>query len=242
MNDFRLTVLGCNGSYPGPGGSCSGYLLRTTSTAIWLDCGSGTFANLQTHIDPRSLDAVIVSHQHADHSQEVADLEVFCKLRSVTDLPVYAAPGVLERTIAGGNPAPAFIWTTLEDGDELDIGNITMRFSLTDHPVPTFAVRAESGGRSVIYTADTGVNWSPAALGSGFDLMLAEAAIPHADGQMSGHLTGLQAGMLATQCSAQRLLLTHIRPLSDRNEIVAEASHAFGKPVVAVETGTTYDI
>ena len=45
---MELTVLGCSGSYSAPpAGACSGYLLRDGDTAIWMDCGNGSFTNLQ---------------------------------------------------------------------------------------------------------------------------------------------------------------------------------------------------
>ena len=50
---LKLTVLGCSGSYPGPGGAASGYLIEGDGTRIWLDAGSGTLANLQRHVDAR---------------------------------------------------------------------------------------------------------------------------------------------------------------------------------------------
>ena len=62
---MELTVLGCSGSYGShPAGPCSGYLLREGDTAIWLDCGNGTFPNLQQHIDPAELSAVVITHEH----------------------------------------------------------------------------------------------------------------------------------------------------------------------------------
>jgi ribonuclease BN (tRNA processing enzyme) len=50
-----LTVLGCSGSYGAPPDhACSGYLVRHGDTAIWIDCGNGTFARLQEHVAPRT--------------------------------------------------------------------------------------------------------------------------------------------------------------------------------------------
>ena len=49
---LSVTVLGCDGSYAGPGGACSGYLVSSGDTHVWLDCGPGTLANLQQHLDP----------------------------------------------------------------------------------------------------------------------------------------------------------------------------------------------
>src|SRR5262249_22663217 len=65
----ELTVLGCSGSFGAPpAGACSGYLVRHGSTAIWMDCGNGTFAHLQEHVSVDELDAVVITHEHPDHS------------------------------------------------------------------------------------------------------------------------------------------------------------------------------
>ena len=48
----------------GPG---SGYLVRVGGTVLVLDAGPGTFAVLQTLVDPSEVDAVVISHHHPDH-------------------------------------------------------------------------------------------------------------------------------------------------------------------------------
>ena len=50
---LTLTVLGCSGTYAAPGGACSGYLVRSASTTLAVDLGSGTLANLQRHVEHR---------------------------------------------------------------------------------------------------------------------------------------------------------------------------------------------
>ena len=48
---LSVTVLGCSGTFASAGGACSGYLVRSDATTIWLDCGPGTLGNLQRHVD-----------------------------------------------------------------------------------------------------------------------------------------------------------------------------------------------
>lgn len=50
---MKLTVLGCNGPYPAPGGACSGYLLQEGDTGVLLDCGAGVLAQLEKHMPPQ---------------------------------------------------------------------------------------------------------------------------------------------------------------------------------------------
>jgi len=92
MSDpLSVTVLGCSGSYPGPGGACSGYLVEGGGTAVWLDAGSGTLANLQKHLSIVELDAVVISHEHVDHWTDLEHLAVAYKWILGRDaIPVFA--------------------------------------------------------------------------------------------------------------------------------------------------------
>ena len=93
---FTVTVLGSATPYPRPGNPCSGYLIRHGATRIWLDAGPGTLAALQEHTTPDELDAVWVSHLHADH---VADLLpavyalLFADLPPRKPIPLHGPPG-----------------------------------------------------------------------------------------------------------------------------------------------------
>src|SRR5687767_4400840 len=64
---MELTVLGACGTYPGPGGACSGYLLQHEGFNLWMDAGHGTLSELQKHIPVSEVDAVFLSHAHPDH-------------------------------------------------------------------------------------------------------------------------------------------------------------------------------
>ena len=115
-SSFSLTVLGSDGSYPGPGGACSGYLLRSAGFATWMDAGPGTMANLQLHIPLASLDAVVVSHSHPDHWSDLEGLYVamryFLERRG---LPIYAPEG-LRDLMRGENRDGTLDWRVIEDG------------------------------------------------------------------------------------------------------------------------------
>ena len=60
-------MLGKSPSWQDAGGACSGYLIQTGGTNVLLDCGNGVFGKLRERIDYVDLDAVILSHLHADH-------------------------------------------------------------------------------------------------------------------------------------------------------------------------------
>src|SRR3989442_3938613 len=64
---MRLTVLGKSPSLQDAGGACSGYLVEERDTAVVVDCGNGVFSKLRRFRDYTAVDAVIISHLHADH-------------------------------------------------------------------------------------------------------------------------------------------------------------------------------
>jgi ribonuclease BN (tRNA processing enzyme) len=233
-------VLGCSGSFPGPGSACSGYLVDDGTTRVWLDAGSGTLANLQRHLALDELDAIVVSHEHPDHW---ADLEGWnIVLQHFLDrpaFPVYAPSGLKERTYDG---MPNVAWIDVADGDERTIGTLDVTFSRTDHGRETLGVRVSGDGRSFGYSADTGPAWSLEALGEGLDLALCEATVPtEQEGKMQ-HLSARQAGEQARAAAARRLVLTHLWPTIDAGVAQRQGAAAFGAPVEVATVGARYEI
>jgi ribonuclease BN (tRNA processing enzyme) len=232
---LELTVLGCSGSYGAPaGGACSGYLVRAGETTLWVDAGNGSFANLQQHAKVEDIDAVVITHGHPDHCVDIYGLHVLYKYGLERDcLPVFAPEGVdkqLEALVSKWDDT--FDWHLIGDGDSTTIGDAALQFSRTDHPPPTMAVEIAHAGKRIIYTSDTGPHWSPLVFAPGADLLLSEATYQHDDIRAPIHLSARQAGELARAADAKRLIITHLWPTLDPVASVAEASDAYGAPVV----------
>jgi ribonuclease BN (tRNA processing enzyme) len=236
-----LTVLGCSGSYAGPGQACSGYLVRDGRTTLWLDAGSGTLANLQRHIGMDEVDAVVLSHEHPDHWSDLEGFRVACTyVVEREDVPVYGPRGVRERLSPGYDSV--FRWQDVGDGEQVEIGGLRLSFSRTDHPPETLAVRIDGGGRSLAYSADTGPGWSFTMLGPGIDAALCEATYPSDREGGGGHLSAAQAGDMSRQAGIPRLLLTHLWPTVDPATAGKEAAETYGGPVSVVAMHESYDI
>jgi ribonuclease BN (tRNA processing enzyme) len=240
--DFSLTVLGTDGSYPGPGGCNSGYLLQAGEFATWMDTGPGTMANLQLHLPLSRLDAVVVSHAHPDHWSDLEGLYVAMRyFLGRKGLPIYAPEG-LRDLMVGEKPDGTFDWRVIADGESAQVGPARWNWSRTDHPVETLASRVEVGGRALAYSADTGPAWELSSLGEGIQLALVEATMTLQEEGSIQHLSARQAGRTAAKAGAERLLITHFAPPIDREVSLAEATAAFGGPVEVAEVGKTWTV
>jgi ribonuclease BN (tRNA processing enzyme) len=255
-----LTVLGCDGSYPGPGGAGSGYLVRSGQTTVLLDAGPGTFSNLQVLGDPGALDAVVLSHEHPDHWTDLESLAVWLHHGpprpgpARAPLPVLAPPGLRRRSYFSQDPV--FDWREVEPEGAQQVGDLALRFSATDHGPPTLAVRfdadlpatragggAPGGGpaAALAYSADSGPDWTVAALGAGLGTVLCEATYTRGSEGSLRHLSGRQAGVMAADAGVGRLVLTHRWPTVSADELGAEAGEAFGRPVEQAAVGRVFE-
>jgi ribonuclease BN (tRNA processing enzyme) len=238
--DLTVTVLGSSGSYPGPGQACSGYLLRAGDFTVWLDAGPGTLANLQRHVGIGDVDAIVLTHSHPDHWSDIEGFFVACRyVIGREGIAVYAPKGLQHLLRTGPATEPTLAWHDITNGDRVGLGPMELSFSRTDHPPETLAVRVDSGGRSLGYSADSGPAWSLEALGPGLHLALCEATFLRDREGTSPHMSARQAGATARAAGVERLLLTHLWPPVDPAAARAEGAGSFGRDVsVAVENET----
>ena len=258
---MRLTVLGCSGSGPGPTAPASGYLITAGDTRLLLDLGNGSFGVLQRHLDPWLLDAVVLSHLHADHCADMANLVVhrrYHPLRpaAVAPLPVFGPADTATRLALAYAASPeergltdlsdVLVFRKAADGGM--IVDVTLRTAPVDHPVEAYAVRVEHEGRSLVYSGDTGPCAALVELAAGADVLLCEASWPHVvPGRWTEppgglHMSGRQAGEHAAAAGVGRLLLTHVPTWCDPAALLAEAQERFDGPVELVAPDATYEI
>ena len=236
-----VTELGCSGSYPGPGGACSGYLVDDGSTRVWVDAGSGTMANLQRHVRFDEVDAIVLSHEHPDHWSDLEGWRIVWQYRlERTGFPVYAPAGRRERTY--DPTSTAFAWQVVTGGDTVTVGTMDFTFSRTDHEPETLGMRVDAGGRSLGYSADTGPAWSLEALGPGLDLALCEATMTTEEEGTLQHLSARQAGSTARAAGVGRLVLTHLWSSLDPDQSRREPAAAFVGPVEVATVGARYHV
>ncbi len=243
---LELVVLGCNGSGPGLDGPASGYVVTSERVALWVDAGTGTFMALTEVMDPADVDAIVISHVHADHCADVLGFVHYAAYRIGLDraIPLLAPTGVVERLsgfFAAGPDHPFFSVlapTEVGDGSTVEIGDVRLRFAAAAHSVPANSVRFESGS-TLVYSGDTGPGGGFPALATGADAVLCEAGLdaPRATAEFQLHLSGGEAGAIAREAGARSLILTHLPPTLAPADVLEAAQSQFTGPVELARPG-----
>ncbi|SHF87196.1 MBL fold metallo-hydrolase [Geodermatophilus nigrescens] len=243
---MRLTVVGCSGSGPGPTSAASCYLVEHDGFRVLLDLGNGAFGALQALADPDSIDAVYLTHLHADHCLDVAPMVVWHRWsgRSSRRRVPLIAPAGADRRLAQAYDADGAPLTDVFDFAVTPVsavlGPFEVRTARTAHPAECHAIRLTAHGSSLVYTGDTGPSAAVVDLARGADVLLAEAAHPERDDLPPDlHLTGRQAGEAAAAAGVRRLLVTHVPAWVDPAAQLAAAQAVFPAAEL-VRPGATY--
>jgi ribonuclease BN (tRNA processing enzyme) len=257
-------VLGKSPAWQDAGGACSGYLVEARGARLVLDCGSGVFGKLRSVLDYADVDAVLISHLHADH---ILDLVPFASALRYAPrhqpVPVDGWPGTENpprpRLIAppGAGPAfrrlcaaagmpeehieQAFALEEYDPGAEVVVGALRMRFQPVPHFLPTHAIEIAADGARLTFSADSSPSDDLCAFARDTDLLLIEATLPRPEREgPRGHLTPSEAGDHGRRAGARRLVLTHMSDELDAEWARAEGERSFGGPVEVAREGAIY--
>ena len=262
---MEITVLGKSPSWSDEDGACSGYLVQEGEFRLLLDCGNGVFSKLRRVTDYVDVDAVLISHLHADHFLDLMPFS--CALTYAPrqqPVPVagwpgtsdparpdlYAPAGALEvfRRVSGAWGMEdlverAFSLQEYAPADELAIGPFTARLCEVPHFITTFAVELTADGRRLTYSADCAPNDGLVRFARDTDLLLIEAALPRPERTgIRGHLTPSEAGEHGRRAGARRLVLTHFSDELDADWARREAVSAYGAEVELAREGAVYTV
>jgi ribonuclease BN (tRNA processing enzyme) len=249
----RLTVLGKSPAWQDADGACSGYLVEEQGCRLLVDCGNGVFAKLRRSVEYADVDAVVISHLHADHFLDLVPFAyalTYSPRRNAGEpaRPALHAPvgarDVFRRVVgAWGNEdlvENAFDLREYAASDVLHAGPLTLRFQEVPHFVHTHAIEitAASGAR-IVYGADSSPSDDLCTFARDADLLLLEATLERPE---PGHLTPAQAGDHGRRAGARRLVITHLTDELDAAWAEEQAEHAFGGPVELARAGAVFEV
>lgn len=238
---IRMRVIGSSPSVQRPGRACSCYLLRTRDASVLFDIGSGALGNLHAAIDYPQLDAVVISHMHADHFLDLIPLRYGLKYGPLLRdglMPVFLPPGgeamLRQLTSAFASEGPedfldeVFSIHEYDPARPLEINDLRMTFRQTRHYIDTYSIRAEHDNASVVYSGDTAPCDSVVEHATNCSLFLCEATLGLGREEgMRGHSSAEEAGEMAERAGVHRLVLTHYGSTYAPDELEEAAQSAF---------------
>ncbi len=238
---MKVTILGCGTSTGVPRigndwGQCdpaeprnrrlrSSILIESAGHRLLVDCGPDLRCQLLA-ADIRRIDAVLVTHDHADHCHGIDDLRPLAQAMGAA-VPLHAREIVLERLrtrfayafVQAGIYPP--VVEPVAVGETLRVGEAKLRFVDQPHGnITSLGMRIDTNGFSVVYAVDfNDMTDDMAELYEGADLMIADCLTrrPH---PTHAHLDAVLGW--ARDLSVGRLYLTHMGNGLDYATLIAE--------------------
>jgi len=222
-------------------------MVRHGETKVLVDGGSGTLQRLVTAgVDPRDLDGGVYSHRHVDHSGDLVSLLFTLKVGMdkprTRDYPIFAGEGfvafldalrgVYGSWIQGSDWGLPVTELPLDGPGEAELpGGIRLLTQPANHTAGALHLRFEAGGRSVVFSGDTGPSDNLARLAERCDVLVCECAVGEAGD--FGHLCPEEVLEIVRHAQPQRVVLTHFYPSVDEEH----ALRVVGQAGIPVERG-----
>jgi len=259
-----LTVVGVTGSMSGPASPASCYLLQAEGTdslglphtySVVFDLGPGSFGQIWNYTDPTKLDAVVLSHLHADHCSDIVSMQVHRRWHPRGELgpiPVYAPKGVKDRVrgLDGFSPrddfSSEFEFHHIKQGREFNVGPLQIKPFAAWHSVPAFSFRVTGPGKNgqavFTYSGDSDECDTLVQAATNSDLFLSECGFTREDEIRGIHMSGDRAGRVAQNSGTSKLVLTHIQPWTDQEVPLKEAKTTWRGELEIARSGMRFEL
>lgn len=246
-----LKVLGTVSPHCYQDKNCPGYLVKTNSAKLLLDCGNGITRNIKYPDDLQNL-TIIISHLHRDHYADIFSIAY--------DTYIYHNLGLLPNKVQVYIPlfsnSECYDYNLLTNlGDEqyleirtytqdsiIKIGDTFISFSPNPHSVPSYSIKVKDNNSSLVYSGDTGyLGNTIEKFAIGTNLFICESTfLRNQTKKRDYHLYAHEAAKIARNANVDKLLLTHFWPDIDKSLYLQEATPIFPKTEVAEEGKTLY--
>jgi len=202
---MRLKVLGAYGASDAEH-NLTGYLLDD-----WLAVDAGTLTSKLSFAQQARIQAVFISHPHADHIRDLPHLIHNRFAQNAPALTVFASRDVMDlltknvfnnviwpdfsSVVAPATGKPVVQYRALAPGKKVAFNGVTMMAVPVDHQIPAAGVIIEMGGQAIVFTGDTGPTqkiWKQTNATANVVAVVTEASFPNDQQQLAddtAHLT-----------------------------------------------------
>lgn len=248
----RIVTVGTGCAKPSLTRGSSCILMELGGLALCVDMGLGSLHGLlRAGVTHEKVDALFLTHFHTDHT---ADLGAFLFAANYDETPrtnplsifggeglvryMEAMEGVHGRWIAAKHYERSVC--EAKPGDAFALGEVRILAGPASHDESSLSWRFEAEGVSAGITGDTGPDPRLAPFFKKVDTLVCECSLPH-DLPAPYHLRAEDAGALAAEANAGRLILTHFYPASETGNPVAAAAGNYSGPIHAANDGDEFN-
>lgn len=241
---MKLHILGSGTCIPNAKRGSSGYCVKLPESNILLDCGNGATWKLEKiGIDYLSIDHIFITHFHPDHTADLIPFLFATKYpegeQRKAKLTVWGPEGIEE--LFEGFRAAYHEWIfpeclkieTIEEGIAT-FKDFTITAAKSAHTDTSLAYRIESEGKTLVYTGDTDYSEAIVEIANKTDLLLIECSAPDSL-KTKGHLSPSDVARIAKESRARKVVVTHIYPVAEKNEVVKSIRSMVEVEVVSAE-------
>ncbi|MBF0232171.1 MAG: MBL fold metallo-hydrolase [Desulfamplus sp.] len=253
---MKITILGSGTCFPLVHRSSCSILIENDKSKLLFDIGAGTIRRLtEANKSIFDISMIFLSHFHPDHSGELVSFLFSSKyaLGVCRDTPFSVIGGKgfidfydrLKNAFGEWIELPNNILQLQEINDKgidkIFFKDFIIETSSVKHREESIAYKISVNGKSVVYSGDTDYCQSLIDLAKNCDILISECSLPD-DMKIDGHLTPSLAGKIASEANVKKLILTHIYPpCDDENLIKSQCGRMYsGKLIIAEDLMEIY--
>lgn len=221
QGNARITFVGTGDAFGSGGRLQTCFHVRTPELAFLIDCGATTCIGMKRcGIGHDDIDAVIISHFHADHFAGLPFLLIEGRVIGRTrPLHIVGPPGIRERVAQAmevlfpGAGAPGEFpveYTEYRDSESVDAGTMSITAWPVVHAPATspHALRIDVAGRTIAYSGDT--EWADALIDVAKDADVFICEVSGFDGPVGIHLDYPSLLEHRPDIVCRRMVITHM--------------------------------
>jgi ribonuclease BN (tRNA processing enzyme) len=235
---MRLKVLGAYGASDAEH-NLTGYLIDD-----WLAVDAGTLTSKLSLAQQSRIQAVYITHTHADHIRDLPHLIHNRFSQNVGPLTIYAAKEVmtlLTQNLFNGiiwpdfaaltspfTGKPAVHYRAIQPGKKIMVGDVGMTAIAVEHQIPAYGVILELNGQAITFTGDTGPTeeiWKRTNKTPNVVAVITEASFPNDQQSLaddSAHLTPQTFGEQLKQISVDAPIYASHRKIPFERDIESQ--------------------